>query len=364
VFNISLVRRGVLRLWLRQNGRRLREKSVSAFRPKVLYVDTLSHPQAQINVAGMQKAYEKASIVEPFDYRKLANSWGPKLMNEMLYETAALLEPNLIHLGKSELVAGQTIRRIKERIDTCVIHFYGDFRWEPQPWVVEIGQYADWTLLYHKDKDLIQKHRDMGIRHIGFWWVGTDPDIFYPRGSDKLYEVVFMANNSDFLEGHRQRRELIGAIIKKGIDLHLYGNGWEYLLGVPSVHLHPFVNNGEFAEACSAAKITLGFNAVNNVYMYASWRRPLNLMACGAFHLTRYFPGLEEVFGNGKHLVWFNSIPEAVELIEYYSANDEERERIAKAGRQEVLARHTWDDRIAEIMQYLTQCRGSNGGAA
>jgi spore maturation protein CgeB len=50
-------------------------------------------------------------------------------------------------------------------------------------------------------------------------------------------------------------------------------------------------------------------------------------------------------------------------LIEYYLAHGEERERIAEAGRQEVLAHHTWDHRIAEMLQYLAQCREANGGA-
>jgi len=324
-----------------------------------LYVDTLSELQAQTNVAGIQKAYEKVSAVEPFDYRKLAKVWGPTLMNEMLYRTAVLFEPDLIHLGKSESVAGQTIHKIKERIDTCVIHFYGDYRPEPQPWVIDIGQYVDWTLLYHKDKNLIQKHHAIGTANIGFWWVGTDLEVFYPREIPKEYDVVFMVNNSDDHreatgQGYMGRRELIDAIAAKGLHLHLFGRGWEYLLDVPTVYLHPFVNGNEFAEACSAAKITLGYNT-NRVYMYTSWRRPLNSMACGAFHLTRYFPGLEEVFENGKHLVWFDSIAEAIELIEYYLTHDDEREQIAQTGRQEVIAHHTWDHRIAQMFEYMKE---------
>ena len=360
--SISLVRRGFLTSWLFQNRRRLRAKSVSASRLRVLYVDTLSEPHAQANVAGMQKAYEKVGIVEPFDYRRLASSWGPKLMNEILYQTAVLFQPDLIHLGKSESVQGKTIHRIRESVDTCVIHFYGDFRCEPQPWVVDIGQHADLTLLYHKDKDVIQKHRDMGIQHIGFWWVGTDPEVFFPREISKKYDVVFMANNtSDYGEatgqGYVGRVQLIDAIAGKGLHLHLFGRGWDYLSDRPTVRFHPFVNDCEFAEACSAAKITLGFNT-NRVYMYTSWRRPLNSMACAAFHLTRYFPGLEEVFENGRHLVWFRSIPEAIELIEYYLVHDEERERIAGVGRQEVLANHTWDHRIADMLGYQHEYAG------
>jgi len=285
------------------------------------------------------------------------------LMNRLLEQAAIGFGPDLIHLGKSESISGATIRRIKKKTNAKVIHFYGDFRWEPQPWVVDIGRYADYTLLYHKDKALIQKHHDRGIKHIGFWWVGTDPEVFYPREIAREFDVVFMANNtSDHAEatgqGYAGRWQLIEAIASEKIHLHLFGQGWEELSGLPTVHLHGFVNNDQFAEACSAAKITLGYNT-NQVYMYTSWRRPLNSMACGAFHLTRYFPGLEEVFENRKHLVWFHSIPEALELIEYYLDHDKERERIARAGRQEVLAHHTWDHRIAEMLQYLEVARNS-----
>jgi hypothetical protein len=352
-----LARAAILSQWLYQNAWRLHKKSAQALKPKILYVDTLSEPHALTNVNGIQSAYERVGIVEPFDYRRLAKSLGPGLMNELLCCTALLFRPDLIHLGKSELIDGKSVRKIKRKTEACIIHFYGDFRWEPQPWVVDIGRYADLTLLYHKDAELIKRHRDLGVSPIGFWWVGTDPDVMYPRDLEKRHEVVFMANNADFLEGHQQRRQLINEIVNAGIDLHLYGDGWEYLAGPQNVHLHPFVNDDEFAEACSVAKITLGFSAVNDVQMYASWRRPLNSMACGAFHLTRYFSGLETVFENRKHLVWFHSIPEAIELIQYYLVHNEEREAIARAGRQEVLTHHTWDHRVAEMFQYFEQWR-------
>lgn len=320
---------------------------------KVLYVDMVSASHAESNVNGRIKAYSKVSTLMTFDYRKLARRYGQSRMNERLIKAAVKFKPDLIQLGKAELIYSSTIKRIKEEIDTCVIHFYGDFRWEPQDWVVDIGRYADYTLFYHKEAALIKQYEELGVRNTGFWWVGTDPDIFYPRERGKTYDIAFMANNysTDAWGEHNPRLELVNAIVGKGFNLHIFGNNWEYLSHLPNVHIHPFVDLEKFAKACSAAKITLGINAVNNVRMYASWRRTLNSMASGAFHLAHYVPGLEDVFENKKHLVWFNSVPEAIELIEYYLAHDEERERIAEAGRQEVLAHHTWDIRIAEMMR-------------
>ena len=127
---------------------------------------------------------------------------------------------------------------------------------------------------------------------------------------------------------------------------------------MPNAHISPPVfNEKKLAKVYSASKITLGVNGVNNVRMYAGWRRTIECMACGAFHLTHYVPGLEEMFENKKHLVWFHSVPEAIELIKYYLTHDEERERIAEAGRQEIVANHNWDIRIAELMKIYEQSK-------
>jgi len=322
---------------------------------KVLYVDAISSPQAQTNIQGIMNSYAKVSTLKVFDYR----AFKPRiLMNDALVECATRLQPDLIHIGKGECIEGESLRRIKKHTNAVIIHFYGDYRPEPQPWVIDLAAYADITLLHHQDPELIQKHRNAGIRKIGFWWPGANANTMQqqPR-TPKDQDIAFMGNNADFLPGHHDRRQIIEAILKNGFRLHVYGKGWEYLAAHPNFKQHVFVNNQEFARACIRSKITLGFDPVNDVYMYASWRRPLNSMASGAFHLARYFPGLETVFQNRKHLVWFQSIPEALELIDYYLIHDDEREKIALAGQKEVLAHHTWDHRIQELLAIYEACR-------
>lgn len=319
----------------------------------VLYVDSFSSSESQSNVEGRINAYKKIGTLVTFDYRKLAAKFGAYLMNRILLYTAEKYRPDIIQLGKSESIKGSTIATIRSRINTCVVHFYGDFRWEPQPWVIDIGKYADLTLFYHKEQSLIQQYIERGVKHPGYWCVGTDPDIFYPRQTGKILDLVFMANNYSPTEwGERNERlEFVDTLAKKGFNLHIYGKNWHHLSRFSNIHIHHFVDLDRFADICSSAKITLGINAANNVKLYASWRRIFNSMACGAFHLTRYVPGLEEIFENNKHLAWFHSIPEAIDLINYYLIHNQERERIASAGREEVFAHHTWDARIAELIK-------------
>lgn len=78
---------------------------------------------------------------------------------------------------------------------------------------------------------------------------------------------------------------------------------------------------------CSSTKIVLGINVYNDIYQYFS-NRNLFTMACGGFLLTHYVPGMEELFVNHHHLVWYHDFDECVELINYYLDNDEERNKI------------------------------------
>lgn len=319
--------------------------------PKVLYVDMLTAHHAAFKTAGIMKAYRRVAVLKSFPYRKIAGGYGAARMNAMLIETALEFCPNLIHLGKCENVSGATIKAIKECLDTYVIHFYEDFRLSPQRWVISIGQYADCTIFNVDDEEYLDRYRSAGLERIGPWWgCGTDPEVFYPRDMEKVWDLAFMGTNVPLPHsGYRIRRQLLETALQEGFSLHIFGGigGWRYL----KTDTHQFVFGGKFAEACSRARVTLGVNGVNDVRMYASWRRTVNSMASGAFHLTHYVPGLETFFENKKHLVWFHDVSEAMELIGYYLSHEREREEIAIAGRQEVLAHHTWDDRIRRLME-------------
>lgn len=320
---------------------------------KVLVVDAFSSSHVACNVHGLLRAYRKVAIARPFNYRQCS----PTRMNQLLIEVAIAFQPDMIHFGKCEKVRGATIGEIRRHLpNVYVTHFYCDYRPKLQQFVVDIGQYVDCTLFNTTDERILSKYRDAGVKIGGWWSVGTDPEVFHPWAMERTWSLLFMGHNQGYPhKGYSKRRQLIGAILDSGVDLHLFGTRWGYLKRHANVHIHSVATEGKFAEACSRAKITLGINGINDMRMHASWRRTFNSMASGAFHLTHYIPGLETFFENREHLVWFNSVPEAIELIEYYLPREKERERIAAAGRQVVLAEHTWDRRIEAMIERWQQ---------
>jgi len=83
--------------------------------------------------------------------------------------------------------------------------------------------------------------------------------------------------------------------------------------------------------------------------------RVFDTLACGGFLLTEYRPVFEELFEPGVHLDVFRDPKELSEKIEYYLAREDERKAIAQAGRQKVLAEHTFAPRIRQIMEWLEE---------
>lgn len=332
---------------------------------KILYVDAISAYTAQSNVQGILGAYRALGHeIETFDYRRRAielgkdGTWdrGPthwsrrtqlalQRMNHELVDVAKRFHPDFVHLGKCEFVSGVAVSEIKNLTDARIVHLYLDLSEHPKYWVVDIGRSVDWTLLAHQDEVIIQRYLDAGCKHIKFWMPGVDATVYKPCAS-KNYDLIFMGNyiRCTGLE----RATLLRKLADAGLSVHVYGRNWRRL--GPRVAVHGFVDGGGFAKVTSAAKMALSYNT-GRFRMYASWRRILNTMACGTLLLCRYFPGLETVFEDKEHLVWFDNVSEAITLAQYYLADAEAAETIAAQGRDEVLQNHTWAQAIGRLLE-------------
>ena len=76
--------------------------------------------------------------------------------------------------------------------------------------------------------------------------------------------------------------------------------------------------------------------------------RTTKVLMSGAFLMIKRFSGIESIFTNHKHLVWFDTVSEALQLADYYLTNDCERERIANNG-------YTWAQENADISSYFVK---------
>lgn len=102
------------------------------------------------------------------------------------------------------------------------------------------------------------------------------------------------------------------------------------------------------AEEYRKSRIVFNTAADDDVNM-----RCFEATATGSFLLTEWVPHLDELFEDGKHLVTYKTIDEAVEKAKYYLEHEEEREKIAKAGMEHTLKNHTYELRAKKVLSTI-----------
>jgi len=101
----------------------------------------------------------------------------------------------------------------------------------------------------------------------------------------------------------------------------------------------------EAAEKYCESKIVFNISIKDDINM-----RIFEALSTKSFLLTNWIPTLGELFEDGKHLVTYKTMDEAVEKAKYYLENEREREVIAEAGFQEVRAKHTFVHRAKQVL--------------
>lgn len=87
--------------------------------------------------------------------------------------------------------------------------------------------------------------------------------------------------------------------------------------------------------------------------------RNFEALATGSFLLTDRVSYIDELFEDKKHLVLYDGLDDMVEKAKYYLDHDDERNAIAQAGYEHVMANHTIQHRIDVILNEFMKSRVS-----
>ena len=108
-----------------------------------------------------------------------------------------------------------------------------------------------------------------------------------------------------------------------------------------------------FYNACQ-----VNFNATSLQMQSAVNQRVFDVPACGAFLLTDHQEAIEEFFDVGKEVITYREKDEIADLVRFYLNHTEERRAIAQKGRERVLKEHTYQHRLAEIIERMRERYG------
>jgi hypothetical protein len=205
---------------------------------------------------------------------------------------------------------------------------------------------------------LIDKYRAIGASRVKYLQIGVDWDedvmgIPAWTPSFKNVDVIFCGSHYKHFPGSKQREAAMLALAAANIDYGVVGTGWKSgikVLGTCGVK--------QQYHAYQKAKVALSINNFNDIYLYYSDRQLIS-MASGKPVVCHYVPGLEREFQNGVHCLWYKTPEELVDNVKKLLADPAMRDRIGKAGREEIIKNHTWMRRIDTVIDDVNAIQAS-----
>jgi hypothetical protein len=247
--------------------------------------------------------------------------------------------------------------QIQKQLPTCAVtHWMGDARLVLPPDLQAMCRATHATFVSSVGQ--LPLYRAAGARRTAYVQIGLDwaEDVLgLPEWTPpfRVPEVVFLGSHYGdmFGVGATERLETVRRLRDEGFDFGVVGRGWP--LDIPVI--------GECTvkqqhHVWKRAKVAINVNHFNNIELYYSDRQII-AMASGTPVVCRHVPGLEHEFESGTNCLWFRTLDRMTEQVRRLLADAALRHTIGAAGREEVIARHTWLSRVLGIMPAVERIR-------
>ncbi len=170
----------------------------------------------------------------------------------------------------------------------------------------------------------------------------TDPARFRPMSGGVVHELLFVANS------RYQRRPVTDALDRTPHDFAVYGENWKPGLVDPRHVRGHHIPNAALASYYSAAAIVLNDHWPDMAAQGFLSNRLYDASACGAFVISDHVEGIDTEFDGG--IITFRDADELREQVERFLQDPEARAANAERAYKAVLARHTLEDRVEQLL--------------
>lgn len=329
---------------------------------KKVLLATINYDHPQI---GMERAFVEVfgrGNAASFDYLEMGRRGLDNGRINAEFRNAVLAyKPDWVWLQLQDtgVIQAGTITDIRRSLPSVVItHWTGDCRDQVSGYLASISKSAHVTFISSVGQ--LPLFRAAGAASAHYLQIGVDWDedvMGIPSWTPpfRIPDVVFCANGyGGRYPGTRERESAVRTLIDARIDIGVIGAGWS---GFPVVGRCEVKQQHHIYKR---AKVALNINNFNDIELYYSDRQ-LIAMASGTPLVCKYIPGLEREFKDDVHCLWFKTPGELVDRVRMLLSDPAKRERIGRAGREEIMKNHSWTSRIRSILPLITRLSRNHG---
>lgn len=296
---------------------------------------------------------------EELPLRILRRALRPALVRSM--ERALLAEvrawkPDALFVYKGTWVTPAAVRGARA-LGCAAVNVYPDVSLLVHgPYIPRAMREYDWVFTT-KTFGLADLKNVLGVERASYLVHSYDPEVHRPPHLSERDRRDYGCDIA-FAGGWSPKKQTLLEFVATSLpDAHMriWGAGWDTKgVRIPGLVQGRSVYGDEYARALAAARVNLAI--LSEVRPGASdgdhiTTRSFEIPACGGFLLHERTDELQSLFTEGKECAAFASAEEAVEKTRWYLDHEEERLRIAAAGRRRAeSAGYAVDHRAAEVV--------------
>lgn len=295
-----------------------------------------------------------------FDFMDQHQTLGREAMNRRLWEVVRSDSPDLLFCCLfEEQIQIETMSRISRDTDTVTFNWFCDDHWRfdtfSRRWAPAFN-YVSTTSSAAMSKYLRAGHTNV----MKTQWA-CNHFLYRPVSAPLRYDVTFVG------QPHGRREDYIRALRAAGVDVRVWGQGWE----------SGRLSQQEMIEVFGRSRINLNFSEASTRGPEPRWRRlfpgrlprqikgrNFEVLGCGGFLLTETADNLSDYYVPGSEVATFHGIRDGVRKVVDYLADEASRARIARAGLDRTLREHTYEHRFSAIFEHMGVVGSAAPGAA
>jgi len=241
-------------------------------------------------------------------------------------------------------------------------------------WLTEDPFYIDKSLRVINDKNVIltidfgayEFYNSRGYKNIFYLPLGTNPSVFKKKEPDKYYKSDILILGYPY----PSRVTLAKLVLENtNFQLTLIGKGWRNQIPKNLQRLKQLCIIDKWVSPTLASAFYNGAKIVINHHREISFihnqnslhvqsksinNRTFEISSCGAFQLIDYKEDLYNQY-EGDEVIHYRTPTECINKINSFINEEDIRKMIANKARLRALSNHTWNLRVATIMDIINR---------
>jgi spore maturation protein CgeB len=326
-----------------------------------------------------------------FDFMTLLQEHGKSWMNRRLIEVARSERPTLLFsLLFQDEFDKRSIKTVSEAGETQTVNWFCDDHWRFDSY----SRY--WAPCFNRvvttAESTRRRYEELGYTNVIKSQWACNHYLYRKLDLPLAYDVTFVG------QPHGTRRAVIESLRHAGIDVRVWGNGWEsgritqeemirifnqsrinlnlsnasvastgFLarakdsISVAASRALKAVPGGSFARrlgknllSAASAGVAMSDNCADASPVIDQIKgRNFEVPGCGGFVLTGRADNLVEYYRVGEEVACFESLADLVKKINFYLADEERRNAVALAGYRRTRDEHTYVHRFSDIFETM-----------